>query len=723
MKRIVCVLLLVPGIVFSQALTRMVDPFIGTANGGNTFPGAVRPWGMVSVSPHNAIGAPSGYLHGATPFSGFGSVHLSGTGCADLGSVIVTATDGRSTHPTCSLANEAASPGYYRADLVEPGILAEATAGTRSGLIRFTPKRASGFAVVIDAGQSLALTGGGAVRMVSPAEIEGYNISGGFCGEANRQTVYFVARCSRVPANGSIWVGDSTRAGSSASADGERVGCRLEFRASAGEPLVVKVGISYTSIDNARRNLDEEVPGWDFEGVRSSAEHEWEAALSRIRVEGGATADSIRFYTALYHALIHPGIISDRSGDYPLMGRTGIGRTAGDRYSVFSLWDTYRTLHPLLTLVYPERQSAIIRTMVGMYKESGWLPKWELAANETYMMVGDAAGPVIADSYVKGIRDFDVNAALEAMLKPGRTTNDSSAPPIRAGYHEYLRYHYIPFDQDTTKEWWVWGPASTTLEYCVADWAIARMASAMGKSAEAQIYASRSAFYKNLFDTASDFIRPRRRNGSWLVPFDPVQTEGSGNWSGSGGPGYVEGNAWQYTWFVPQDIPGLISLFGGPAPFATKLGECFTKKHFTINNEPDIEYPYLFRYARGYEGRTPGLLQEILRRDFGTGPAGLPGNDDAGTISAWFVFTALGLYPECPGSEQYILGVPLFRRARIALDPRYYPGKEFVIEARDGDHESFLVNGSVLQGYRVDHSTVVHGGTLRVVSPPGPTGH
>jgi predicted alpha-1,2-mannosidase len=469
---------------------------------------------------------------------------------------------------------------------------------------------------------------------------------------------------------------------------------------------------------NARENLESEIPGWNFDIIRKQASEAWQKDLSRIRVEGGSQSDKIKFYTALYHMLIHPNAINDVNGEYPLMGRKGTGTYRGrNRYSIFSLWDTYRTLHPFLTLVYPEIQSEILQTMVDMYKENGWLPKWELAGNETYMMVGDPATIVIADSYLKGIEDIEAEIALKAMLKPADLKEGEKAQPIRAGYHEQLEFGYIPVDQDTTEEWWVWGPVSTHLEYCLADWSISRLAAKLNKDDISELFLKRSLSYKNIYDTDTRFLRPRLKNGSWLTSFDPLTTEGSGYWAGSGGPGYVEGNAWNYTWFVPHDIPGLIDLFGSEKDFALKLEECFQNGQFTINNEPDIAYPYLFTYIKGREFLTPQLVNKIIQNEFGTGADGLPGNDDCGTISGWLVFSMLGFYPTCPGLESYQLGYPSFEKAVINLNTNYYPAETFVIKRpAEGKEDTYidriLLNDKVVTDYQLKHADIVNGGVL-----------
>lgn len=701
----------------NKKLIDYVNPFIGTSNRGNTFPGAVVPWGMVSVRPHNSPGAPSGYIYGGKYFYGFGHTHLSGTGCADLGNVVVTAITGRLRFDPeeykSSYSDEKASPGYYSISYSEMGIKAEATATARCGFLRFTSDSTYNVTILIDAGKSLNLTAGGSVKLVSQNEVNGSSISGGFCGEDNRQTIYFAAQFNQISDSMGMWVNGKRIEDKEKSIADKSIGGWISFYLCKGSSLLVKVGISYVSIKNAKENLAKEIPQWNFNEIKEKAENLWEDDLSRIIVTGNNENDKIEFYSALYHMLIHPNIINDVNGDYPLMGRKGIGNYKNrNRYTVFSLWDTYRTLHPFLTFVYPERQSEIIKTMIDMYSENGYLPKWELGGNETYMMVGDPAVPVIADSYIKGIKDFDANKALDAMLKPVLLKGNEKAPPVRAGYHELLQYKYIPFEQDRKEDWWVWGPVSTTLEYCLSDWAIAQTAKELKNQKYYSEFYTRSHYYKNLFDTTTLFMRPKLKNGSWLTPFDSLATEGSGDWSGSGGPGYVEGNAWNYTWFVPYDIPGLIQLFGSGEKFSDKLLRAFNENHFTINNEPDIAYPYLFTFVKGKEQITQELVSNIIKNDFGIKPDGLPGNDDCGAISGWFVFSVLGFYPACIASDYYQLGIPLFDKIEIKLNSKYYKGNSIIIEKKYQTAAKFIFNGKQLEGYQIKHSDLVKGGRL-----------
>ena len=698
-------------------LTDYVNPFLGTANGGNTFPGAVSPWGMVSVSPHNSPGSPSGYIYSEKYFYGFGHTHLSGTGCSDLGSIIITAvkndTGFNPQSYKTTYSGEYAEPGFYSLFLDEIKLKAQVTATTRVGFTRFISDSSKLINILFDAGRSLNLTGGGSVNIISDNEIEGSNISGGFCGENNRQTTYFVARFNQSFSTSSLWVGNYIASEKRISASDTAVGCILGFNLTKDMPLLIKVGISYTSIDNARKNMEAEIPDWDFEKVKTAASELWNKQLSRILIEGENYQDKVKFYTALYHMLIHPNIISDISGDYPLMGRKGIGNyKSRKRYTIFSLWDTYRTLHPFLTLVFPERQLEMVNTILDMYVENGYLPKWELIGNETYMMVGDPAAPVITDSYIKGIKDFDYNRALEAMLKPVIISESGTAPPVRAGYHQFLKYKYIPFEQDYTEDWWVWGPVSTTLEYCFSDWTISKLAKELNKKDYYEIFSERSKYYKNLFDKSTLFMRPKLKSGEWLSPFDSLATEGSGDWAGSGGPGYVEGNAWNYTWFVPHDIKGLIDLFGNENIFAEKLLRSFDENHFTINNEPDIAYPYLFTYLKGKEKLAGKIVSEIINNDFGAGADGLPGNDDCGTISGWLVFSAMGFYPACPGEDNYRIGSPIFEKITVQLDRNFYPSSQIIIEREVEQYEKVFLNGIEIIGFNINHSDLVKGGRL-----------
>ncbi len=703
---------------FAQ-LTDYVNPFIGTSNGGNTFPGAVLPWGMVSLSPQNCFGCPSGYLYGEKYFYGLGHTHLSGTGCADLGGIIFTITSGSvKTGPEQyrqAYSNEMAEPGFYSVTLDSGNIVLEGTVTTRSSFIKIISNRDQKINILTDAGRSLAITGGGEVRILTDSSQEGFNISGGFCGEENRQKVYFYSVLSKPSVENGTWKNDRVSNSKETTSIDSSIGTWQVINLSKGEELLIKTGISYTGTANAKLNLESEIPGWDFNKIRSEARKSWEDVLSRIIIRDRSDSNKVIFYTALYHSLIHPNIISDVNGDYPLMNRTGTGNYKDrNRYSVFSLWDTYRTLHPFLTLVYPERESEIVKTMLDMAKENGYLPKWELAGNETYMMVGAPADIVIADTYIKGVTDFNADTALFYMMKPAILKDKEKAPPVRAGYHELLQYGYIPSEQDRNEDWWVWGPVSTTLEYCFSDFAIAGLSRALNDDPDYKIFSKRSLFYKNLFDDSTQFFRPRSKKGNFITPFDSLALEGSGDWAGSGGPGYVEGNARDYAFYIPFDVEGLIRLYGGESGFFKKLKFYFDKNLFSLNNEPEMFYPYLFTYISGKESKTGELVSSIIKKSFNTGAGGLPGNDDCGAMSAWYLFSSMGFYPVCPASDEYRLGISAFDRIEIKLNQKYYPGEKIIIEKeyKPENTGGILLNGVRLKDFKISHTKLISGAVI-----------
>ncbi len=721
MIRFVFILLLLE--TAAAQTTDFVNPFIGTSNGGNTFPGAVLPWGMVSVSPHNSS-SPSGYHYGKNFFYGVGHTHLSGTGCADLGSIIFTVTTGdvktQSEQYKQRYSAETASPGYYSVHLDSAKVTLECTASLHCGIIKIRSDKDQKINLLIDAGRSQAITGGGEVQVLSGTEQQGFNISGGFCGEENREEVYFYCLTDKQAFRKGIWAEDKISGDNETAAVDSAIGIWQTFELKKQEELVLKTGISYVSASNAKLNLETEVKDKSFGETRLEAEKTWETVLSRIKIEDENDSNKVIFYTALYHALIHPNIISDVNGDYPLMGRKGKGNYKNrNRYSVYSLWDTYRTLHPFLSLVYPEKESEIVQTMIDMAEEDGYLPKWELTGNETYMMVGAPADIVVADTYIKGIKDFDVDSALGYMMKPAILRTDEKAPPVRAGYHEFLQYGYIPYEQDWSEDWWVWGPVSTTLEYCFSDYAISNLSKAVGKPGYSELFLKRASYYKNLFDSTTKFFRPRSKNGNFISPFDSTGTEGSGDWGGSGGPGYVEGNARDYAFYVPYDVDGLINLYGGEEEFFSKLKYYFENNYFSLNNEPEMFYPYLFTYIEGKESETSKLILSIREKSFGTGADGLPGNDDCGAISAWYLFSALGFYPVCPASDEYRIGIPQFKKCEIDLSEKYYSGKSIVINkisdrTRAG---SLFINGLKHQGSAVSHTLLVKGSRMTLFTP------
>lgn len=718
------------GFVFPFALLAFdpaayVNPFIGTSNGGNTHPGALVPWGMVSMCPQNVdLNAPGyfpvGYIHGREKFYGFSHTNLSGVGCYDMGSILLMpftgAPDFAILRNGVSYQREIARPGYYAVAIGDREILSEVTATTRAGMARFSYQDKDSKRLFLNLGRSVSKNKGSVVRIVNDTLIEGYKIDGLFCNRAAERRTYFSMRLNQKPKQVRFFGNDDLMPSHLRRAIGDDLGLYFEFE-EGDKPVIVKTGISYVSADNARENLETEISHWDFDRIRQNAYETWNKELSRIEVSGENPDNLIKFYTGIYHILIHPNIISDVNGEYPLMGeRQGTGKNSQrERFSVFSLWDTYRTVHPFLTLVYPEIQSKMLNSMVDMYKENGWLPKWEIISNESFTMVGDPALPVIADSYIKGIQDFDAQTAYQAMLKHAGVGDEAAPNIMRPGIIPYARYGFIPQDDKGTD--FVWGAVSTSLEYVYSDWTLAQMAKEMKDEKNSAFFYSRSMGYKHFFDSETKLLRPKMKNGEFMAPFDPLDDTSELGWNPSGGKGYVEGTAWQYTWFVPHDIPGLIGLFGGDKPFVQKLQECFDKDYFILSNEPDMAYPYLFNYVKGEEWRTQVETGRCLQRHFTTSAGGLPGNDDTGTISAWLVMTMLGFYPDCPGSLNYAVTAPTFRKAVIKTSTPYYPGKEIVIERGNSDTSAriirdFSLNGKKQKTFFISHRDLINGGHL-----------
>lgn len=723
----------------AQTPADWVDPFIGTTNFGTTNPGAVVPNGMMSVVPFNVMGSDkNGFDKDArwwsTPyeyhnkfFTGFAHGSLSGVGCPEMGSLLTMPTTGPLTvdykEYGSEYRDEQASPGYYSVTLGKYGILAEATATPRTSTERYTFPGGTGH-VLLNLGEGLTNESGAMVRRVSATEIEGTKLLGTFC--YNPQAVfpvYFVLRVSKVPSASGYWKKQPPKYGVEAEWDkdngkyklytsygrelaGDDVGYWFTFDdLREGEQVEVRMGISYVSTENARKNLDAEQPaGTPFDAIREQARACWNADLGRVRVEGGTAAQQTVFYTALYHALIHPNLLSDVNGEYPLMEGSGVGVTDGDRYTVFSLWDTYRNLHQLLTLVYPERQAEMLRSMVGMYEEWGWLPKWELYGRETFTMEGDPSIPVLVDSWMKGLRDFDMAKAYAAMRKSA--TMPGAQNKMRPDIDPYIEKGYVPlgfYAADLSGD----NSVSHALEYYIADHALSLMADSLGRKDDAALFRERSLGYKYYYDKEFGTLRPITKEGAFLTPFDPKAGE---NFSAA--PGFHEGSAWNYTFYVPHDVEGLTKLMGGQRKFVDKLQMVFDEGLYDPANEPDIAYAYLFSRFRGEEWRTQREVRRLLDKYFTTAPDGIPGNDDTGTMSAWAVFSMMGFYPDCPGEPFYTLTAPTFDRVEIDT-----PRGTLTIEAKrpvpDADRiEKMTLGGQPLKKYRILHDELLRGGRL-----------
>lgn len=730
--------LLIPFFSSARQLTDYVHPWVGSSNFGTTNPGAVCPNGMMSVSPFNVTGSEKNkwdkdsrwwstpYTSDNCWFTGFSHVNLSGVGCPELGTIITMPTSGELSTDYLlygsEYTGETAQPGYYALTLSKYDILAEVASTMRSSIERYTYRKGKAH-VIVNLGQGLTNESGGFIRKVSDTEIEGMRLCGGFCYHS--QAVfpqYFVIRVNKSPKEAGFWKKQPNMTAEAAWDEhagkykvytdyaremaGDDLGYRFTFDAEDGEQICVQMGVSFVSCENARQNLDAEQLGCNFDQVRAQSHRQWEEALERVKVSGGSEEQKKVFYTALYHALLHPNVLNDVNGEYPMMQggkdaaqngievvKPGIGKVSKghNRYTVFSLWDTSRNLHQLLTLAYPEKQIDMVRSMVDMYKEWGWMPKWELYGRETFTMEGDPAIPVIADTYLKGLTDFDIQAAYKACLKSANTPGKDNK--IRPDVDPYIAKGYIPlgyFAQDFSGD----NSVSHALEYYVADNALALLsdklaqeATSSAQKAEYQKYAKefrkRSKGWRHYYSKESGTLRPLNSDGTFLAPFNPKDGADFSNT-----PGFHEGSAWNYTFYVPHDIEGLAKAMGGDKAFVAKLQKVFDEGLYDPANEPDIAYPFLFSRFKGEEHRTEKTVAALLKKYYTTRPDGIPGNDDTGVMSAWAVFSMIGMYPDCPGEPQYTLFSPVFDS--VEINGKYVVRKDQKIKKHRITHQEFV---------------------------------
>lgn len=724
--------------VSAQEPVDYVNPFVGTTNYGTTNPGAVVPQGMMSATPFNVMGSEDNKYDKdkqwwSTPYevnnkylTGFSHVNLSGVGCPDLGSLLLMPTSGelnvKYTQYGSEYTDEVAVPGYYSNMLTKYGIKCEMTATPRTSRARFTFHRGQGN-LLMNLGEGLTNETGATVRFVNDREIEGSKLLGTFC--YNPQAVfpiYFVMRIDKAPATRGYWKLQRPMQGVEAEWDGysgkyklytsyskemsgDDVGAWFTFDTTEGEAIEVSIGVSFVSIENARLNLETEQPaGTTFDQIRTQARKKWNEDLSRILVEGGTEEQKGVFYTALYHTMIHPNILQDVNGQYPQMEGDKILTTDRNRYTVYSLWDTYRNFHQLMTLVYPERQMDMVRTMLDMYREHGWFPKWELYGRETLTMEGDPSIPVIVDTWMKGLRDFDINLAYEGMYKSATTPGKDNL--MRPDIDDYIAKGYCPLMEQYDNS------VSHALEYYIADYSLYTLAKALGKTEDAKLFYDRSMGYKHYYCKEFGTLRPILPDGTFYGPFDPLQ---GANFEPS--PGFHEGNSWNYTFYVPHDVKGLAKLMGGQKRFVNKLQMVFDKGYYDPANEPDIAYPYLFSYFKGEEWRTQKLVKELLAKHYTTKPNGLPGNEDTGTMSSWAIFSMMGFYPDCPGVPEYTLTTPTFDKITIKLDPAYWGTDKLVIrkEGGDGYIDQIRLGGKKYSKYRLTHEDLIHAGEITFV--------
>ena len=729
----------------AQSPVDYVDPFIGTTNYSVCNPGSVLPNAMMSVVPFNVMGSDlnqydkdkrwwsAPYEYNNKYFTGFAHVTLSGVGCPELGTLLTMPTMGKldvDYHNYGSeYSDEKATPGYYAVSLKKYGIRCEVTSTLRCASERYTFPKGEGH-ILLNLGNGLTNEVGGMVRRVSDTEIEGYRLLGTFC--YNPQAVfpiYFVMRVNKKPISSGYWKKQPPMDGPEKDWDadngkyklyttygkelaGDDVGYFFNYQCEEGEQVEVQMGVSFVSIANARENLKTEQPTFAFDQIRQKAREAWTETLNRITVEGGTEAQKRMFYTALYHTQIHPNILQDVNGQYPEMESFKIGHVKGNRYTVFSLWDTYRNMSQLMTLLYPDKQLDMVRSMIQMYKEWGWMPKWELYGRETWTMEGDPSIPFIADTWLKGLRDFDIETAYEAFYKSA--TLPGKENKMRPDVDNYYKKGYVPMGEyaaDMSGD----NSVSHALEYYIADASLANLSQALGKKEEAKRFRQQSLGYRHYYSKESGTLRPIYQDGSFLSPFDPKDGADFSN-----APGFHEGSAWNYTFYVPHDIPGLAKLMGGNKKFVDKLQSVFDEGLYDPANEPDIAYPYLFTYFKGEEWRTQKIVRSLIEKYYGDTPKGIPGNDDCGTMSTWLIFSMIGLYPDCPGSPYYALTTPVFDKITLHLDKRYYPNGDLVIEAPHPSPEAYHIQkmalgGKSLNRYRISHDELINGQTLKFV--------
>ena len=683
-----------------------VDPFIGTGFHGHTYPGATTPFGMVQLSPDTRSGnwdACAGYYYEDTTLDGFSHTHLSGTGCADLADVLfrpgtreeVTEEGKYAPVPyRFSHEQERASCGYYSVRLPEAAIDVELTAAPRTGVHRYVFQREGLRLVTVDLTHSVGeeRVERSELTPCGPTELCGMRLTQGWTPNHH---VYFSAEFSAPYTDIEVLDGEVAI---------------LHF-APEVDTLTIAVGLSSVSCANARENRQTEVPELDFDTVKAQAEALWRDALGEIRVTGGSPDERKNFYTALYHTKLTPNLMSDVNGEYRRHDQT-IGRMpAGSRYySTFSLWDTFRAWHPLQTLVDTCLVNEMIRSMLDMYACTQELPIWPLASGETGTMIGYHAASVIADAWMKGIRGYDGTAALAAMV---RSSNINAK-----GSDHYVTRGYIPANIRNES-------VSCTLEYAYDDWAIARMAESLGEEATAQNYYARAQNYQHLFDGSTGFFRGRRSDGGWTEPFEPFAT----------GRDYTEATPWHYRFFVPHDVNGLIQLLGGREAFLRELDRLFTLEseemrldvsdvtgllgQYAHGNEPSHHMAYLYSYA-GEPWKTQELTRRLLDEMYAPTPGGIIGNEDCGQMSAWYICSALGFYPVCPGSNEFILTTPLFERAELRLAN----GRTLNITANNPARNRYIgevtLNGTPVPENFITYEQLMEGGELHFTLVPRP---
>ncbi|HNZ42054.1 MAG TPA: GH92 family glycosyl hydrolase [Bacteroidales bacterium] len=691
--------------------TEYVNPFIGTGGHGHTYPGACAPYGMVQLSPDTRLTGWDGcsaYHYSDQVIYGFSHTHLSGTGCSDYGDILLMPVSGDVNLKDYAYAssfshkNEKAKPGYYAVKLDKHNIQVELTATQRAGMHRYVFAGTTQNSIILDLEHRDQVIGS-YVEFVNNTTVRGMRTSRAW---AQKQILYFEIQFSKPFSHYGLCEIDSSgniKKTSTGKASGKQVKAFFTFEGQ--KEILVKIGLSATSAEGAAKNLAAEMSSWDFTSVYLQTKKEWNKELGKIEVEGGTKKMTTTFYSALYHCMITPNIYCDVDGKYLGRDLKVHDSKGSDYYTVFSLWDTYRAEHPLLTIIDQKRTNDFINTFISQYLEGGRLPVWELSANETFCMIGYHSVPVIYDAFAKGIKSYNTAKAYEAMK--------TSAMSDDFGLKFLKQYGYVPGDKEHES-------VSKTLEYAYDDWCIAQMAKALGKTDDYKKFIKRAQFYKNIFDTQTGFMRPKM-NGAWQTPFDPAEVTFQ----------YTEANAWQYSFYVPQDLSGLIQLYGGKANLANKLDELFNTKQqltgreqsditglvgqYAHGNEPSHHMAYLYNYLN-QPWKTQQLCHKIMTTLYHDKPDGLCGNEDCGQMSAWYVLSALGLYQVCPGNTQFAIGTPLFAEAVIHLEN----GNTFTIKAKKASLKKFYIQSAKLneQPYTrsfLTYEDIMNGGKLEFV--------
>lgn len=707
-----------------QNLVRHVNPFIGTQGHGHVFLGANVPFGAVQLGPSNIMQTwdkfngwdwCSGYNYISREILGFTHTHLSGTGIGDLNDILLLPANGKLQLNKASFNDinsgygslfshdkEVCEPGYYKVYLEKYKIYAELTATERVGFHQYTYEQADNAHILVDLtfGMGWDRPTDMLIQQVDETTFTGHRFSTGW---AKDQRLYFAIKLSAPVTRHTI--ADSTGRNTVA----------LFFDAAKNPVIKVKVGISPVSVENALANIDSEIPGWDFSLVRADASAKWNQALGSIKIAADSTTQTV-FYTALYHSMFFPSLFNDHNGDYRGADGKMYTNPGHTTYSVFSLWDTYRGLHPLMTIIEPARVNDYIRTFLSIYKQQGKLPVWHLMGNETNTMIGYPAVPIIVDAYLKGFRDYDVNLAYEAVRQSAMQQQD--------GLTYVQNLLFIPADK-------VPESVAKAQEYAIADWCIAQMAKSLNKADDYNYFMKRGKLYAEYFDTTVQHMRGRMMINKWRTPFNPFNALHRDN-------DYCEGNSWQYTWLVPQDVEGLIGLFGGDRAFTTKLDSLFTVSpvlsagtspdisgmigQYAHGNEPNHHIPYLYAYA-GQPWKTADIIRKVVDTFYTDKPDGLCGNEDAGEMSAWYVLSAMGFYPVNPANGAFVFGSPVIGSADIRLAGN----KHFSIRVENQGKANKYIKRVTLNGKPYTRSfllyrDIVKGGRLVIYMGAEPSG-